>query len=200
MNLVYIVSDSMRADYLGCYGNSWVRTPNIDRLAREGILFENAYIEGFATIPARYVLFTGKYAIPSHGWEPLKDADVTIAQILGKKGHFAVPTLGVENYINALIADTYHLFKMNFHKGFHSFRWIRGQEFDNYNTNPRIGPEELKKHMTPAWESQEGRWTRPREWFYQYYRNIADRRYEEDYFAAKTIRAVSYTHLTLPTN
>ncbi len=188
MNLIYIVLDSLRADYLGCYGNSWVKTPFIDKLAGESVLFENAYVEGFATIPARYVFFTGKYAIPYHGWEPLKDNDVTIAQILGRKGHFAVPTLGKENYINALVADTYHLFKMNFHRGFHAFRWIRGQEFDNYVTDPRVGVEEIKKHLSPTWEEQESRWTRPRDWLHQYYRNVRDRRYEEDYFAARTVR------------
>ena len=35
LNLVLIVSDTFRADYLGCYGNTWVQTPNIDALARE---------------------------------------------------------------------------------------------------------------------------------------------------------------------
>ena len=188
MNLIWIVVDSLRADYLGCYGNNWVKTPYIDKLAKEGVLFENAYIEGFPTIPARYVFFTGKYAIPFHGWEPLKPGDVTIAQILGRRGSFAVPTLGVEDYICAFITDTYHLFKLNYHRGFHSFIWIRGQEFDNYNTDPSIGPGELKRHMTPRWEALEKRWARPREWFYQYYRNVADRECEEDYFPARVVR------------
>ncbi|HID94762.1 MAG TPA: hypothetical protein EYP53_01715 [Candidatus Latescibacteria bacterium] len=49
MNL--IVWDTMRVDYLGCYGNQWVKTPNLDQLAREGVLFENAYVEGLPTIP-----------------------------------------------------------------------------------------------------------------------------------------------------
>jgi len=42
--------------------------------------------------------------------------------------------------------------------------------------------------MTPRWEELRSRWARPREWFYQYYRNVADRRYEEDYFAARVVR------------
>ncbi|MHA2408005.1 MAG: sulfatase [Candidatus Ranarchaeia archaeon] len=189
MNLIYIVCDSLRADYLGCYGNSWIKTPNLDELAKESVLFENAYIEGFPTIPARYVFSTGKFAIPQHGWEPLKITDTTLAQILGKKGYFDVPTLGKGNYISALITDTYHLFKMNFHRGFHSFHWIRGQEFDNYITKPGIEDKELQKHLTPRWESQENQWTRPREWLHQYYKNIADRNSEEDYFIAKTIRS-----------
>ena len=122
MNLIYIVSDTMRADYLGCYGNTWVKTPNLDRLANESFLFENAYLEGFPTIPARYVFFTGKYAIPFHGWGGLKQKDVTIAQILGKKGGrfgpFGVATLGKNDYTNGMVADTYHLFKLNFRNNF----------------------------------------------------------------------------------
>lgn len=38
MNVIVIMLDSLRADHLGCYGNEWIRTPNIDRLARESVL------------------------------------------------------------------------------------------------------------------------------------------------------------------
>ena len=38
MNVIVIMLDSLRADHLGCYGNKWIRTPNIDKLARESVL------------------------------------------------------------------------------------------------------------------------------------------------------------------
>ena len=44
-NVVFIMLDTLQFNYLGCYGNTWVKTPNIDRLARNGVLFENAYSE-----------------------------------------------------------------------------------------------------------------------------------------------------------
>lgn len=42
MNVIVIMADSLRFDYLGCYGNKWINTPNIDKFAEQSILFENA--------------------------------------------------------------------------------------------------------------------------------------------------------------
>ena len=42
MNILWICTDQQRADTLGCMGNKWVHTPNLDRLASEGVVFENA--------------------------------------------------------------------------------------------------------------------------------------------------------------
>ncbi len=59
MNVIIIVSDSLRADHVGAYPNcrsyagKKVRTPNIDRLAAEGTLFENHYAESLPTMPTR---------------------------------------------------------------------------------------------------------------------------------------------------
>ena len=50
-NVMLIVMDTLGANYVGCYGNDVVKTPNIDRLAMQGTLFENAYSEGLPTIP-----------------------------------------------------------------------------------------------------------------------------------------------------
>ena len=60
-NVIVVMLDTLSADYMGCYGNEWIKTPNMDRLAREGVLFENNYIEGVPTIPCRRTMFTGRY-------------------------------------------------------------------------------------------------------------------------------------------
>ena len=60
-NLVIIVADALRRDILGCYGGPG-RTPNIDRLAREGTLFENAYSTAPCTMPSSVAMLTGNYA------------------------------------------------------------------------------------------------------------------------------------------
>ena len=78
MNLIWICSDTFRNDYLGCMGNEKVKTPCLDALAADGVLFEEAYMEGFPTGPARLVYMTGKYNIPFRGWVPLSDDDVTL--------------------------------------------------------------------------------------------------------------------------
>ena len=46
MNVIIIMLDSLRYDHVGCYGNDWIKTPNIDRFADESVVFENAYPEG----------------------------------------------------------------------------------------------------------------------------------------------------------
>lgn len=60
-NLVLIVSDAMRQDVLGCYGGA-ARTPNLDRLAGEGVVFDNAYSTSPWTPPSAVSIFTGSYA------------------------------------------------------------------------------------------------------------------------------------------
>jgi len=58
-NILFLFTDQQRADTLGCYGNSVCRTPNIDRLASEGVLFERAYTPTSICTPARASVVTG---------------------------------------------------------------------------------------------------------------------------------------------
>ena len=65
-NVVFIMTDNQGAWTLGCYGNPDIRTPNIDRLAEEGIRFSNAYCVNSVCSPSRATFMTG--LIPSqHG-------------------------------------------------------------------------------------------------------------------------------------
>ena len=59
-NVVLIMLDTLQFNYLGCYGNKVVKTPNIDRLARQGFLFENAYSEGLLNALAAAERAAGK--------------------------------------------------------------------------------------------------------------------------------------------
>lgn len=59
-NLLFIVVDTLRADHLGCYGGK-ANTPNIDKLARDGVLFENAFSHTPITLPAHTTVFTSLY-------------------------------------------------------------------------------------------------------------------------------------------
>lgn len=64
-NVLFILADDQRADALGCSGNSFIKTPNIDRLAETGLHFSNAYImgghHGAISAPSRAMLLSGKY-------------------------------------------------------------------------------------------------------------------------------------------
>ena len=61
MNYVVFFTDEMRAENLGCYGHPLAKTPNYDRLAAEGTLFENHYVANPVCVGSRCSLFTGWY-------------------------------------------------------------------------------------------------------------------------------------------
>ena len=60
-NVLWICSDQQRFDTLGCYGNTYVHTPNLDRLAAEGVIFENCYSQNPVCSPSRASFLSGRY-------------------------------------------------------------------------------------------------------------------------------------------
>jgi choline-sulfatase len=60
-NILFICTDQQRYDALGCYGNTYIQTPVIDRLADEGVLFEQCYVQSPVCAPSRASLVTGQY-------------------------------------------------------------------------------------------------------------------------------------------
>jgi len=61
LNFVLIIGDDISAEDLGCYGNPGIRTPNIDRVAADGMLFRNAYLTASSCSPSRCSIVTGRY-------------------------------------------------------------------------------------------------------------------------------------------
>ena len=60
-HVLFLVSDDLKASALGCYGNPLCKTPNIDRLAEEGMVFENAYCQGLWCAPSRTSFMFSRY-------------------------------------------------------------------------------------------------------------------------------------------
>src|SRR5688572_24060093 len=60
-NIVFILADDLGWGSVGCYGEPKLHTPNIDRLAKEGRLFRDAYATGSVCSPTRYAAMTGRY-------------------------------------------------------------------------------------------------------------------------------------------
>lgn len=89
-NVIIICLDTLRADHIGCYGYSRATTPNIDKLAKKGIIFEWAITQANATLPSHASLFTSKY-VYSHKVKDMKNRlsedQTTLAQVLGKNGY-----------------------------------------------------------------------------------------------------------------
>ena len=59
LNLLLVTIDTLRPDRLGCYGYSQIETPNLDRIARQGVLFENAVAPAPLTAPSHASMMTG---------------------------------------------------------------------------------------------------------------------------------------------
>jgi len=88
-NILLILPDQMRASAMGCDGNMQVKTPNVDRLAAEGILFKRTYANVPVCCPASAILLTGTYPHVNGMMANdlrLREEQVTIAEILGVAG------------------------------------------------------------------------------------------------------------------
>ena len=88
-NVLFIMCDQLRWDYLSCAGHPHLHTPNIDRLAKRGVLFNRCYIQSPICGPSRMSFYTGRY-VSSHGstWNnvPLKVGEMTIGDHLRPLG------------------------------------------------------------------------------------------------------------------
>ncbi len=89
-NIVLITLDTVRADHLRCYGNTKIKTPTIDALAKSGVLFEKAVAQAPLTLPSHASMFTGTNPNVHHvrdtGGFVLQPSSVTMATILQKHG------------------------------------------------------------------------------------------------------------------
>lgn len=103
-NIIFIMADDMGYADAGCYGQKKIKTPNIDRLAREGMRFTQCYSGSSVCAPARSVLMTGQHTGHTQvrgnfglggvvglggakGRVPLREEDVTVAQLLKGAGY-----------------------------------------------------------------------------------------------------------------
>ena len=88
-NILFIMCDQLRWDYLSCTGHPFLKTPNIDRLASMGVRFDRAYVQSPVCGPSRACYYTGRTAF-SHGatWNfvPLPIGELTIGDYLAPKG------------------------------------------------------------------------------------------------------------------
>ncbi|MCK9190671.1 MAG: sulfatase-like hydrolase/transferase, partial [Sphaerochaetaceae bacterium] len=87
--VVFIMTDTTRWDMIGCYGNKDMSTPNIDKLAEEGVRYNKAYSTQPVCGPARSAIFTGLYPHSNGGITntvPLTSGIKTIGEYLKPNG------------------------------------------------------------------------------------------------------------------
>lgn len=89
-NIVLICTDQQRWDSLGCYGNGQAKTPHLDKLAQDGAVFEQCYVQNPICSPSRASLFTGKY-VRNHGlWAngvSLPRHEILFSKVLADAGY-----------------------------------------------------------------------------------------------------------------
>ncbi len=120
MNVIWIVSDTVRRKDVGVYGNTKVRTPSIDALAAKSMRFDRHYGASFPTMPTRADFMTGRWTMSFMQWTPIPPGEVLLAELLREAG---VTTAG--------IVDTPFFIRdgMNYDKGFTTFYEIPDHYF-----------------------------------------------------------------------
>ncbi len=91
LNILLVTIDTLRADYLSCYGSDRVSTPHVDRLAEKGILFEQAFAHNVVTLPSHINILTGTYPL-YHGVQDnagfrLDEDAITLSEVLKQEGY-----------------------------------------------------------------------------------------------------------------
>ena len=89
-NILWICTDQQRFDTLGCYGNSWVKTPNLDRLAASGTRFDAAYCQNPLCTPSRASFLSGRYPRTTRARQNgqcLPEEEVLVPRLLGEAGY-----------------------------------------------------------------------------------------------------------------
>ena len=185
MNLIVIVTDSLRADHCGCYPNCQsyngrpVATSNFDRLAEDATTFLYAYGESLPTMPMRTTWWTGRVCFPFRGWQTFETGDRLLAELLWEHG-----------FTSALFSDTYHLHKPGFNcgRGFDTVGWVRGNEYDPWIIDD-VEVDISQWHRLRGDDTDEMWGAR----FEQYLRNRSTFKREEDWFAPQvTSKAVNW--------
>ena len=153
-NVLVVVSDTLRTAYLGPYGSTSVRTPSLDRFARQSTVFERAYPEALPTIPTRRTLHSGRRAFPFRnyksipwdnvylpGWQPMSPDEGTVAEALDKAGYHC-----------GFVSDVPHYFvpAQNFTRGFRQWDFVRGNAEDRYRSTAPYDPERIAARYDSA--------------------------------------------------
>lgn len=118
MNIILFTIDTLRADHLECYGYNGVKTPQINRLANEGIIFKQNIVQAPLTLPSHSSILTGTHplyhGIRDNGGFYLGEEHITLAEVLKNKG------FSTAAFVAAFVLDS---------------RWGLNQGFDHYYDN-----------------------------------------------------------------
>ena len=126
-NILWICTDQQRADTLGCYGNPFVRTPNIDQLAREGVQLTQAYVQSPVCAPSRASFLSGRYprtcGVRQNG-QDIPETELLVPKVFAENGyvcglsgklHLSACMPSVSPHVERRIDDGYSFFSWSHH-------------------------------------------------------------------------------------
>jgi len=158
-NVIFIVSDDHSYKTVGAYGNDFIRTPNIDRLAKQGVLFNNAYANAPICSASRQSMLTAKYPHATGVnllFTPFPDdANVTIAEYL-KEQDFATALIGKSHFNHFVYGPLYENGAPN-----HGFDQIIDRaEYRKFleENPPKPVPDSIKTRESEAPENPDTQW------------------------------------------
>ncbi|TDF92816.1 DUF4976 domain-containing protein [Paenibacillus piri] len=137
-NILWICTDQQRFDTMGCYGNSFVKTPNIDKLAKNGVLFENAFCQATVCTPSRASFLTGRYPRTTrcrqNGQNIPKD-ELLVTRLLSDAGYTG--GLSGKLHLSACNPKVTTATERRIEDGYSQFHWSHHPE-DDWPTNEYI--------------------------------------------------------------
>lgn len=140
-SLLYIHSDQHNPYVTGCYGDPLVQTPNLDRLAQNGAMFENAYCCSPICVPSRMSMLTGQHPYQNRVWtnqHGLDSSIPTFAHAMGAAGYWPV----LVGRMHALGPDQLHGYAERL-VGDHQSNYLGGSGVDRGVLNGTAGPQRI---------------------------------------------------------
>ncbi len=126
-NILWLCTDQQRFDTLGCYGNKLVHTPNLDRLAANGVRFANAYCQNPVCTPSRASFLTGRYphtCRARQNGQDIPEEEVLVTRLLHDAGY--IGGLSGKLHISTCNYSVCKTMERRINDGYDYFAWSHG--------------------------------------------------------------------------
>ena len=156
MNILWVCTDQQRVDTLGCTGNPFVHTPNLDRMAEEGMLFTHAYSQSPVCAPSRGSFLTGRYprtSGPRQNGQDISENEKLVPKFFSENGYFC--GLSGKLHLSACHDSTGRLMERRIDDGYDIFSWshhpqpIHGTNWPSNAYNQWLIKEGVEFKTTP---------------------------------------------------
>jgi arylsulfatase A-like enzyme len=161
LNVLLVIVDSVRSDFVAAYGAPLVETPAIDSLAAQGVRFTRFFPEAMPTVPARRALMTGRRTFPFRGWErapdlgrgpgaaPIEDVSQVFTAHLKRRGYW---TASASDNPFLAFTKSFRPFRLSFD------RYVSVEGHSGFRNDPSTVTEEQLARWLPEGLSDDDRY------------------------------------------